>query len=78
MESYELGALDKLHLEENFISAGIKLFYAFLWQEEVLADATALFTPEVNAWGNEHISDVNAFANSLNNWPIYDQDLQVR
>lgn len=32
----------------------------------------------INAWGADHIDDVNAFANALNTFNIYDESLQVR
>ena len=72
-----LGVLQTVELETNFASAMVKLLYAFVWQEWVLTNNPAVFEPETNAMGNAAITTVNSFANSLNNWPIYDQDLQV-
>ena len=36
-----------------------------------------VFDPDTNARGAELIPVVNAFANGLNDFPIYDQNLQV-
>ena len=73
----ELTNAEKLQLDLDFDSALVKLIYAFIWQEWVITDNPMVFDPEVNVQGNALITTVNAFANSLNNFPIYDQNLQV-
>ena len=73
----DITPVEVLHLKGDFLGALIKLIYAFVWQEWVITSDPRVFDPDVNAAGNAAIPAVNAFANSLNNFPIYDQDLQV-
>ncbi len=60
----------------NFGSAVIKLLYAFIWQEWVVTDLDIIFTQRFNTLGNLLIPVINGFANTLNDYPMYDEDLQ--
>ena len=77
MADIELTSLETMQLDANFDSALIKLLYSFLWQEWAIVDSDIWLQPEVNEKGTQLMPVVNAFANVLNNWPEYDQDLQV-
>lgn len=77
MSDIELTSIEIIQLDANFDSALIKLLYSFIWQEWVITDNPMLFEPEVNAKGAELLPVVNQFANVLNNFPEYDQNLQV-
>lgn len=72
----ELSHEEEDQLLANFESALIKMLYAFLWQEWVITDKPIIFDPDFNEAGATFIRVVNAYANSLNDFPIYDQDLQ--
>ena len=77
VSNFNIGPVEKLQLEANGISMGIKMLYAFLWQEEYFTTNPMFLDPDVNAAGNAYLPIVNDFANNLNNWPVYDLDLQV-
>jgi hypothetical protein len=46
-------------------------------QEHVLSESPIFFDPLANIIGTSLIKYVNEYANRLNNFPIYDQSLQV-
>lgn len=75
--SLNLTTQEKLELDGNFASTLIKLLYAFVWQEWVVSDDPIILDPDINSGGAALLPVLNAYANSLNNYPIYDQDLQV-
>ena len=77
MTDVQVTLVEKLQLEENFLSALIKLIYAFIWQEWAITDNPIFLDPDVNARGAALIPIVNGFCNQLNTFPIYDQNLQV-
>ena len=70
---------EKLRLQKNFLSAGIKLLhvYAFVWQENVINNPL-VFDPTLNLFGAKIIKFVNRFANELNIFVYYEQNFQVR
>lgn len=68
---------EKLVVQGNFESALIKLLYAFVWQEWAIGENPIIYDPAINEQGADLIPVINAFANSLNTFPIYDQDVQV-
>ena len=63
-------------LQKNFLSAGLKLLYAFVWQEEFLEDPI-VYDPTLNSLGAKIIPVVNRFANELNSFVYWEQDFQV-
>ena len=65
-----------MQLIGNLASALVKLLYAFVWQEHTL-DIPFVLEPEANIRGNELIPVVNAFANMLNDFSLYEQNFQV-
>ncbi|XP_059085901.1 uncharacterized protein LOC131882685 [Tigriopus californicus] len=67
---------EKLVVQGNFESALIKLLYAFVWQEWAIGENPIIYDPAINEQGADLIPVINAFANSLNTFPIYDQDVQ--
>eukprot|EP00095_Tigriopus_kingsejongensis_P008144 maker-scaffold196_size269943-snap-gene-1.33 protein:Tk08144 transcript:maker-scaffold196_size269943-snap-gene-1.33-mRNA-1 annotation:"hypothetical protein AURANDRAFT_63034" len=67
---------DKLRIQGNFESALIKLLYAFVWQEWAIGSNPIIYDPEINEQGAALLPTVNAIANALNTFPIYDQDMQ--
>ena len=73
----DLTFAEKSELRGNFESTLIKLLFAFLWQEQVITDAPIIFNETFNAWGAEMLSEVNAFANSLNTYEFYETNFQV-
>ena len=80
MANITLTSTEIMQLDSNFDSALIKLLYSFLWQEWAIVDGgedSIWLQPETNERGTELMPTVNAFANILNNFPEYDQDLQV-
>ena len=68
---------EKLRLQKNFLSAGIKLLYAFFWQENVISNPL-VFDPTLNSFGADIPRFVNRFANELNSFVYYEQNFQVR
>ena len=67
---------ERLKLQKNFISAGLKLVYAFIWQEEFLENQI-VYNPILNSFGAKMIPVVNRFANELNSFVYWEQDFQV-
>ena len=55
----------------------IKFVYSAVWQEEIVVKPV-LLDPEVNALGADLLPKINALANNFLNYPIYDQDFQVK
>lgn len=69
---------ERIQLQNNLEAAGIKLLYAFLWQEWVVTNASITTDPEFNEQGAALIGPVNDLANQLSNFPVYDVGLAVR
>ena len=74
---YYLKPRNKLQLQKNFLSTGIKLLYAFVWQENVIENPL-VFDPTLNSFGAYNAKFVNTLANELNNFVHYEQNFQVR
>ena len=58
------------------VSAVGKLFYAFVWQEQIF-DIPFIQDPEANANGADMIATVNNFLNGINSFEYYEQNFQV-
>ena len=65
-----------LQLEGNLFSTVIKLFYAFLWQEQALTQDDTFLQPSVNALGTFLLPLVNAVGNNLNGYSYSDAMMQ--
>ena len=74
--------LSFLHLDPNdrkdWTIAGtvLKLFYAFVWQDETLNLGDNIFTPEENAFEAALFPHINVFGNNLTTWDLYLEDVQ--
>ena len=64
-------------MQKNFLSASIKLVYAFVWQENIIRNPL-VFDPTLNSFGARIVKFVNRFANELNSFVYYEQNFQVR
>ena len=65
-----------LQLEANVFSTVIKLFYAFLWQEQVLTQDDTFLQPTTNALGTIFLPVINAAGNRLNDYSYSDELMQ--
>lgn len=72
----DLGLIQETRFVENTVSSVIKLIYAFLWQEEILADNPMFLNETVNRRGWELLPEVNHFANVLNKFEYFEADFQ--
>lgn len=76
-KNLNLTAQEVAQLQRNFEATVIKLLYGFIWQECVITDDPIIADPDLNLAGAQFLPVVNAFANSLSDFPIYEQNLQV-
>ena len=67
---------EKLRLRKNFISAGLKLMYAFMWQEQFVEDQI-VYNPHVNLLGAKLVPVLNRFVNEFNSFSYYEPEFQV-
>ena len=61
------------------ISAGAKLLYAAVWQEQIilsLGDGDFLYSPEANELGTELLSTLNLFLNTKQDFEYFNKDFQ--
>lgn len=72
----DIGIIERTKFTENFLSAFVKLVYAFLWQEERLTDNPMFLNETVNAWGAEMLPVLNSFIDSYNSFEYFDPDFQ--
>ena len=76
-ENVSISVLEKAELLENTAGTVLKLFYAFVWQEEVIDLGGANLTPEANAFGAALLPHVNEYANNLTTWSLWVPDVQA-
>ena len=67
---------EKLRLRKNFLSAGLKLMYAFMWQEQFVEDQI-VYNPHVNLLGAMLVPVLNRFFNEFNSFSYYELEFQV-
>jgi len=76
-EHIELPSDEFFKLEGNLLSTGLKLIYAFLWQEQFLVNDPIWLQPSTNEVGAAFLPVINQAMNGYNSWNYSDTEMQL-